>query len=278
MLPSMPEREREHAALFRALLRHYRNARGMSQLDLSSAAEVSCRHISFLETGRAQPSREMVLRLGAALGLALRDANALLHAAGLPRAFPESRAEQALPPVIERVISQMLEQQEPYPMIVLNGRYDLLRANRGAMKLFLRFVRDPEKLGAQPNALHLIFHPDLLRPYLEDWPALARNLLTHLQRDTLTRPASDGIPELVRELCAYPGVPEDWRQPAFDLPLPPALELGLTRDGLHARFLTTLTVFNAPLDVALEDLRLESYFPADEATAALCRRLAESSS
>src|SRR5689334_6819775 len=118
----MPERQR--VPLFRALLRHYRHGRGMSQLDLSSAAEVSCRHISFLETGRAHPSREMVLRLAAALGLALRDANALLQAAGLPRAFPESRVEEALPTTIERVITRMLEQQEPYPMVVLNARYD----------------------------------------------------------------------------------------------------------------------------------------------------------
>ena len=269
--------ERERISLFRALLRHYRNARGMSQLDLSSAAEVSCRHISFLETGRAQPSREMVLRLAAALGLGLRDANALLHAAGLPRAFRETRGEQALPPMIERVIERMLAQQEPYPMVVLNGRYDLLRANRGAGALLQHFVRDPGAIGTRPNALHMLFHPELLRPYVDDWAELARALLTQLQRDALSHPGDDAIPELVRELCAHPGVPEDWRQPAFDLPPTAALEIGLSRDGLHARFLTTLTVFNAPLDVGLEDLRLESYFPADEATAALCRRFAEPS-
>jgi transcriptional regulator with XRE-family HTH domain len=270
----MPARER--VPLFRALLRHYRNARGMSQLDLSSAAEVSCRHISFLETGRAQPSREMVLRLAGALGLSLRDANALLQAAGLPRAFPESRDAQALPPGIERVISRMLEQQEPYPMIVLNARYDLLRANHSATRIFARFVDDPAALQATSNALHLLFHPRLIRPYLEDWHELARNVLTQLQREALSRPSDDSIPELVRELCAYPGVPADWREPALDLPLSPTLEVGMTRGDLRVRFLTTITVFNAPLDVALEDLRLESYFPVDDATEALCRSLAES--
>lgn len=259
--------------MFRALLRHYRNARGMSQLDLSSAAEVSCRHISFLETGRALPSREMVLRLGAALGLSLRDANALLQAAGLPRAFPESRSEQPLPPAIERVITRMLAQQEPFPMVVLNARYDLLRANRSATEIFSRFVGDPDALRTAPNALHMVFDPKLARTYIDDWPELARNVLTQLQRDALSRPADDSIPELVRELCAYPGVPEDWRQPALDLPVTPLLEFGMTRGDLRVRFVTTLTVFNAPLDVTLEDLRLESYFPVDEATEALCRRL-----
>jgi transcriptional regulator with XRE-family HTH domain len=145
------------ANLFRALLRHYRNGRGMSQLDLSSAADVSCRHISFLETGRAQPSRDMVLRLGAALGLGLRDANALLHAARLPRAFAESRVEDPWPPVIERVITRMLAQQEPYPMVVLVARYDLLRANRGATQVLMRFVHDPSALPDRLNALHLLF-------------------------------------------------------------------------------------------------------------------------
>jgi transcriptional regulator with XRE-family HTH domain len=266
----MTIKERE-PALFRALLRHHRNARGMSQLDLSVAAEVSCRHISFLETGRAQPSREMVLRLAAALGLGLRDANALLQAAGLPRAYLDSRADQPWPEAIERVIARMLAQQEPYPMAVLNARYDVLRTNGGAVQLVTRFVRDPGALREPLNALHLVFHPELMRPYLEDWPTLARTLLAQLQRESLGRPTDDGIRELVGELCAYPGVPGDWRQPALDLPAAAALEFGLLRDGIRARFLTTLTVFNAPLDAGLEDLRLESYFPVDEATEALCR-------
>jgi transcriptional regulator with XRE-family HTH domain len=260
--------------LFRALLRHFRSSRGMSQLDLSSAADVSCRHISFLETGRAQPSREMVLRLATALGLGLRDANALLQAAGLARAFPESRAEEPWPPAIARVIGRMLEQQEPYPMVVMNAHYDIVRANRSAMLFVTRFVRDPSALQQPLNALHLIFHPDLMRPYLEDWPGIARGMLAQLQRDALTRPSDDGIRALARELCAYPGVPEDWRQPAPDLPAAPAFEFGIARDGMRLRFLTTLTVFNAPLDVAFEELRLESYFPADEVTEAQCRQLA----
>jgi transcriptional regulator with XRE-family HTH domain len=262
------------SSLFRALLRHYRCARGMSQLDLSGAADVSCRHISFLETGRAQPSRDMVLRLSAALGLGLRDANELLQAAGLPRAFPESRLEQPWPAAAERVIERMLAQQEPYPMVVLNARYDLLRANRGATQLLSRFVRDAAALTQPPNALHMIFHPELMRPFLDDWPGIARGTLAQLQRDALSRPGDEAIRNLVQELCAYPGVPDDWRQPALDLPQTPAFEFGLTRDGVRARFLTTLTVFNAPLDVALEDLRLESYFPADAATEALCKQVA----
>jgi hypothetical protein len=134
-------------------------------------------------------------------------------------------------------------------------------------------VRDPGALREPLNALHMIFHPDLMRPYLEGWPELARSVLTRLQRDALGRPSDEGIHELVRELCAYPGVPEDWRQPALDLPLTPAVEFGMQRDGARVRFLTTLTMFNAPLDVTFEDIQLESYFPVDDATEALCRKL-----
>jgi hypothetical protein len=157
-------------------------------------------------------------------------------------------------------------------MVVLNGRYDVLRANRAATLLLTRFVQDPAVLPGRPNALHLAFHPQLMRPFLEDWPRLARSLLAQLQREALTRPADHGPAELMRELCAYPNVPADIGTLALDLPATPALEFGLRRGELRARFLTTLTVFNAPLDVTLEDLRLESYFPADDETERLCRQ------
>lgn len=159
-------------------------------------------------------------------------------------------------------------------MVVLNARYDVLRANRGATLLLSRFIRDPAALQLVPNAMHLLFHPELMRPYVDEWPVLARNVLSQLQREALSRPSDGSIGELVRELCSYPGVPEDWRQPALELPPIAALEFGLTRDAQRARFLTTLTTFNTPLDVALEDLKLESYFPVDDATEALCRALA----
>jgi transcriptional regulator with XRE-family HTH domain len=246
----------------------------MSQLDLSIAAEVSSRHISFLETGRAQPSREMVLRLAAALGLGLRDSNALLRAADLPRAFAESAPEQNWPPAIERILGRMLAQQEPYPMIVLNARHDVLRGNQAATRVLTRFVANPAALQQPLNLMHLLFHPELMRPHVDGWTELAHLMLTGLQRYAMSRPADSSIPELIRELCAYPGVPEDWHNPAFDLPLSPALEFSLSRGDERVRFLSTVTTFNGPLDVGLEDLMLESLFPADEASEAMCRRAA----
>jgi transcriptional regulator with XRE-family HTH domain len=260
--------------LFRALFRHYRQGRGMSQLDLSLAAGVSARHISFVETGRAQPSREVILRLSGALGLGLRDVNALLHAAGLPREFRESELSVKWPESIERAVTRMLAQQEPYPMIVLNVRHDVLRGNQAAFRLIGRFVEEPNALGQQPNLLHVIFNPKLMRPFIVDWARLARAMLTKLQREALARPADSSIPALVTELCHYPGVPEHWREPALDLPVTPTLEFEAVRGMDRVRFLTTLTVFNTALDVTLDELQLESFFPADEDTEALCRKLA----
>jgi transcriptional regulator with XRE-family HTH domain len=260
--------------LFRALFRHYRQGRGMSQLDLSLAAGVSARHISFVETGRAQPSREVILRLSGALGLGLRDVNALLQAAGLPREFQESDAEVKWPDSIERAVTRMLAHQEPYPMIVLNVRHDVLRGNQAAFRLIGHFLQEPAALGARPNLLHAMFDPSLMRPFLADWERLARISLTRLQRESLARPADASIPALITELCNYPGVPEQWREPALDLPETPTLEFEAVRDGERVRFLTTLTVFNAALDVTLDELQLESFFPVDEATEALCRKLA----
>jgi transcriptional regulator with XRE-family HTH domain len=266
--------KRPEPNLFRALFRHYRQGRGMSQLDLSLAAAVSARHISFVETGRAQPSREIILRLSGALGLGLRDVNALLSAAGLTREFRETEAGVKWPEPIERAVTRMLAQQEPYPMVVLNVRHDVLRANQAAMHLLQRFVKDPAALGPRPNLLHVIFNPALMRPYIADWDRLARVMLTGLQREALARPADNAIPGLVRELCDHPGVPEHWREPALELPVTPTLEFEVKRDSESARFLTTLTVFNAALDVTLDELRLESFFPSDEATEAMCRRFA----
>ena len=250
----------------------------MSQLDLSSAANVSSRHISFLETGRAQASREMVLRLCAALGLGLRDMNALLQAAGLPRAFPEASAAASFPPAIEAVIVRMLAQQEPYPMLVMNPRYDVLKSNAAALKVFLRFTQDVYALPTPLNALHLLFHPQGLRAHVEDWETLARSLMVHLQRETLERPSDERVSELLRELANYPGVPYAWHLPELDQPSTATLDFTLARGGERMRFITTTTVFNAALDVTLSDLRLESYFPGDDATAQLCTRIAEEGS
>jgi transcriptional regulator with XRE-family HTH domain len=265
---------RSEARLFPALLRHWRTRNGLSQLDLALAADVSPRHLSFLETGRAQPSREMVLRLGATLGVPLRDQNAMLRAAGFGDEFPEPSLEGGLPSGITQAIGRMLRQHEPFPMTVLDRRYYLLQSNEGAARLFARFVADPTALPARPNVFTALFDPRLARPFIVDWPQVARTSVSRLHREVLARSTDAELSALLRSLFEYPDVPQSWRQPDFSTPSDPTLTLRLRRDDLELGFLTTLTVFNAPQNITLEELCIESYFPLDEATAQACARLA----
>jgi transcriptional regulator with XRE-family HTH domain len=262
--------------LFPALIKHWRTRRGLSQLDLALAAEVSSRHVSFLETGRAQPSREMILRLSAALSVPLRDQNALLSAAGFPDAYeePEPDGERGLGGAISQVLDRMLAQQEPYPMVVVNRRYDIVRTNRGAAGLLSRFIAEPAALTPPVNAFRVVFDPHLARPFLLDWERVAATLLSRLHRESLERPADGELSSLLRSLFEYEGVPRGWQQPDLSLPSEPCLTIRLRRDDLELAFLTTVTVFSAPQNVTLDELRIESYFPLDEGTRRACERLA----
>lgn len=260
--------------LYPAIMKYWRQQRGMSQLDLAVAAEISTRHVSFLETGRAQPSRDMVLRLAAALDLPLREQNSMLSAAGFGPAFEEPKFDGGLTPQVEQVLARMFAQHEPFPLVVVNRGYDMLRANHGARRLLARFIAEPEAASGQLNVLRLLFDPRLGRRFVVDWERVAHLLLTRLHREALARPSDDIAANLLRELCSYPDLPSDWRQPDFSTPSEPALVLHLRRDDLDVRFLATITTFNAPQNVTLEELRIDSYFPLDERTEETCKRLA----
>jgi transcriptional regulator with XRE-family HTH domain len=258
-------------ALFAALLKYWRGRRGLSQLDLALAADVSARHLSFLETGRARPSEEMVLLLAAALAVPLRDQNRLLGAAGFPPRFPEGAA---VPPAVERALARMMSQHEPFPLMVLSGSYDVLRSNRAAGALFSRLLDGRPPLAVL-NPFHLVFDPAQLRPFVVGWERLARTMLARLQRETLQRHAESPLGALFERVLAYPGVERGWLRPDVSAPLEPTLTLELRRDdvALSLRFLGTVTAFSAPQEVALEELRIESFFPLDTDTAVACERL-----
>lgn len=264
---------RRESNLFPALIKHWRTRRGLSQLDLALAADVSSRHVSFLETGRAQPSREMILRLASALLVPLRDQNALLAAAGYPEAFPEPPIDEGLAGPVGMVLEQMLAQHEPFPMVVVNRHYDVLRANRGANGLLARLIADPARLGASSNVFRMLFDPGLIRPFVVDWDRVAKFLLVRLHRESLERPSDTGLAALLRSLFEYPDVPRGWQEPDLSLPSEPCLTLRLRRDDFEVAFVTTMTVFSAPQNVTLDELRIESYFPLDEPSRRACERL-----
>jgi transcriptional regulator with XRE-family HTH domain len=262
---------RHETRLLPALLKHFRRARGLSQLDLASAADVSPRHLSFLETGRAKPSREMVLRLGLTLGLSLRDQNALLSAAGFSDTFRETEFGK-LAPHIRRALERMMAGHEPFPLIVFDVNYDVRMMNHGASALLRTLLPDVDK--ERLNIVELSFDPNGLRPYIENWEYTALHLLQRVAREHL-QTGRDSLALLLSRLLAYPDVPQGARTLDLGIALEPVFDVRFQYQGQSFGFLTTLTTFSAPQDVTLDELRIESYFPLDDATARLCELLSK---
>jgi transcriptional regulator with XRE-family HTH domain len=266
--------------LIPALLKQWRAQRGLSQLDLALAADVSARHISFLETGRSVPSAEMVLLLGATLGVPLRQVNTMLVAAGHDPVFDESPDE--LPTPVEEALELCKSHHDPFPLVVIDPAYRVLDLNRGAVALLGALLGLPpadhhpdrsEIAALGLNLASLTFDPAGAQPYLVNFDDVGRQLLWRIQREVLADPADDELRSLLDDLMALPTVSDDWRQVDLAVPSEPALVLHLRRDDLELRFLTTVTAFQAPQNVTVERLHIEQWFPYDEATAAACRAM-----
>lgn len=258
-----------------SLLREWRLRRRMSQLDLALEAEVSQRHLSFVESGRARPSREMVLHLAERLDVPLRERNRLLLAAGFAPGYAErSLADASLAPAL-KAVELVLKGHEPNPAMAVDRAWNLVLANT-AMMPFLEAVTDPTLLVAPVNVLRLSLHPGGLAPHILDLADWRDHLLERLGR--ITQNVSDpGLTALVEELKAYPVPP---RKRAASLPDPTAITvpLRIRLGGEVLSFITTITVFGTPLDVTLSELAVETFFAADAETAAFLRRRAEPAS
>ena len=248
------------------LLRQWRERRRMSQLALAVEAEVSSRHLSFMETGRSHPSREMVLLLSEVLDVPPRARNDLLAAAGYAPIYRESDLDSPEMAQFRRALDFLLRQQEPYPAIVLDRYWNILLANEGTDR-FMGLWMEPEAVAAlgPPNGLRLICHPQALRPYIVNWEATAAALIQWLHRDLL-RSADAGLRLLLDELLAYPDVPHNWRTLDLDAPTAPFLAIEMQKGAVRLSFFTTLTTLGTPYDITLHELRIESFFPADEST------------
>jgi transcriptional regulator with XRE-family HTH domain len=253
---------------FGALLRHWREARRFSQLDLALQADVSSKHISFLETGRNRPSREMILRLTQAMDVPLRDRNTLLNSAGFAPAYRESAMDAPFVGQAEEALERILEKQEPFPAIVLDADWNLVRRNHGAAA-FASFLL-PGAPGDAFNVLELLFSRDGLQPLIANWEQLSSTLLMRLWRETLSPDCSDYRRNLFEALARSPATPPTWRNIAAELPSGPTVDLVVVKGGRRFSFFTTVTTFGTPQDVTLQELRIESYFPSDEASRALC--------
>lgn len=258
------------------LLREWRAARRLSQLDLSLETGVSTRHLSCVETGKAQPSRETLARLADALSMPLRERNALLLAAG----YAPQYAETALvTPALERMreaIALIIAHQEPYPAFVINRHFDVLMANQAAQRINRLLMRG--KQSPHTNLLRQVFDPDDFRAVIVNWPEVAQKFLRHLHADIAAAPSDTTAQALLDEVLAYPDVPARWRFRDVEEEPAPVLNLVFQSDLGPLRFFETITTFAAPRDVTLDELRIECAFPADAHTAEVCARLAREAS
>src|SRR5712691_862916 len=272
------ERAVESESAFGRLLREWRARRRVSQLDLAVEAGVSSRHVSFIETGRAQPSREMVLMLARVLDVPLRDRNDLLMAAGFAAMY---RATDLDSPALEqarRALDFILRQQEPYPAIVVDRNWTLLKANGGAVRLVEAFTDPSAASEWAGNAMRLMFHPRGFRPHIVNWEAMAAALIQWLHRDVLSGLGGADTRRLLEELLSYPGVPPRWRTLDLDVSTAPFLAVEFRKGALELRFFSTLTSLGTPHDITLQELRVEAFFPADAASEKASRRMAAGSS
>lgn len=257
------------ARLFSALLKYWRGRRALSQLELALDAGVSARHLSFLESGRAQPSEAMVLRLLEALDVPLRDRNEALRAAGFEGRFSEPPLS-AIPQVIDDAIERMMAAQEPYPLTVISPEANVLRSNRAATRLFSLFVAEPAALEPPLNMFSLVFDARLMRPFISNFSAVARQMLVRLHRESLQRGGDERLAALTRRVLAFPDVPRAWHGPDFAEELEPVFSVHLRRGEVALAFFTTITTFASPRVVTLDELRIESSFPLDEVTRRYC--------
>ncbi len=248
------------------LLKLWRSRRRLSQLELASAAGVSSRHLSFVETGRSKPSREMVLHLAEHLDVPLRDRNAMLTAAGFAPVYHESPLDAPELASVRQAIEVILTNHEPRPAFVIDGAWNLIEANAG-ITAFLELI-SPELLVPPLNVIRASLHPSGLSRYIVNFDEYAAHVIERLRRQLATT-SDPGLAALLDEVCAYPEVARTISD-ATVLP-PPAAVLPMhfrLDDGTELRFFSTMTVFGSPLDVTIAELAIESFFPADDATAA----------
>ena len=253
------------------LLRRWRDQRRLSQMALALDAEVSTRHLSFVETGRSQPSRDMIVRLAEHLDVPLRERNELLLAAGYAPAYPESAMDEERMEAVRAAVRQVLAGHEPYPALVVDRHWEMLEANAGVAVLLAGV--DPEQLAPPVNALRLSLHPDGLAPRIVNLGEWRAHILDRLRRQVAAT-ADSQLASLLEELRAYRC---DQPEPEVELPGPGEIvvPLRLRHGDGELRLMSIVSTFGTPLDITVQELSIEAFFPADAHTAQALRSAVE---
>jgi transcriptional regulator with XRE-family HTH domain len=254
------------------LLREWRNARRMSQLALAMEAGLSTRHLSFVETGKAHASREAIQQLANALGVPLRERNALMIAGGYAPEYAENALSTPALDRMRQAIELIIAHQEPYPAFVLDRHWNVLLANQAAMRINRLLMAGRE--SRHGNLLHQVFDPQDFRSVILNWPEVAEKFIHHAHEQLAVSPTDHVLQQLVADVLRYPDVPEHWRRRDWQTGPAPVLTLAFRSSEGELRFFETITTFSMPRDLTLDEVRIECAFPADDHTAAVCKRLA----
>jgi transcriptional regulator with XRE-family HTH domain len=245
------------------LLRAWRAHRAMSQADLAFEAGISIKHLSYVETGKAVASRDILLQLAGALDLSLRDRNALLEAGGFARQYSESDLSAPGLANARRAIDLLLKRHEPFPAIVTDRRWNVIEANRAATRL-IKLLLGPERMERPLNHMRMFLAADELRPFVENWSALSAALLVRARHEAMAAPLDLALQSTWRDLLKLP----DLAPPQFDESETPSplCEVRLRKDDIGVGLIGAVLTLGTPQDVTLQELRVEMFMPADAAS------------
>ena len=271
------------SSAFTVAVKKWRKLRKLSQMDLALDAGISQRHLSFMESGRSKPSRDMVLSLCQALDLPLRERNLFLTGAGFAPVFKERSLECKDMEVIDKALEMSLAHHEPYPAIVADRNWNLLKANQAAIG-FMGLLGELEQVWqkvdpkGEKNIYRMTFHPSGMRPLISNWPELARTMLLRLQREVASDPDNTSLQTLLSEVTELSGIDLSIGLSDMINPLAPILPMELNAGGITLKVFSMISTFGTALDITAEELKIETFFPADEFTENFFRRISAQSS
>jgi transcriptional regulator with XRE-family HTH domain len=252
------------------MLRHWRAMRGKNQLDLSLDTGVSQRHLSFIENKRSVPSRETLMDIAQALDIPLRDRNALLLAAGYAPIYSDGAWNAEEMRSITKALHRILRQNEPFPALVMDRYWNVLMTNESAPRFFNCFIDMAARKGPR-NMLHLVFDPEGMRPFVVQWENVVKSLIQRVYREAVGRVIDEKTKELLAALLAYPNVKADWKTPKATSVMPvapdlPMIPISFVKGKQVLNYFSMITTVGTPQTVAAQELRIETMFPADDAT------------
>jgi transcriptional regulator with XRE-family HTH domain len=255
---------------FPLLLKFWRQKRRLSQLELALSSGVSQRHVIFLESGRARPSRSMILQLSETLDVPLRERNDWLTAAGFAPVFKARPLEDPQMGQVMAAIQMMLSNHQPFPAVAIDRAWNIRMANASFERMGEMLGADLWQRvgGAQRNLMRLFFHPDGIKPFVKNWTSIAPLIWHRAQREADALGGQE-MKQVLLQLCDYQDADTLWA--ASDAALVPVMPLEIEKDGVGISLFTVIATFGTPQDVTADELRIESLFPADGATEALFR-------